>query len=323
MSTTHRHAVETKLGRKLTPAEFGQLKKRVDSESGQDEWDLLASGRGDYEMNVKECALLVRSWEKEAQVDAVLPSAMPLGEVERLRAKAMVAAALATAEPDVPDEELRQGSAMSTRQWRRQYLCDGSVPLDGLGEWIRLQVSPLDKGSTFHLVFPGDDGHVARIPCRKGTLLGDLRYLCDDLAHRYGWALDAATAFVVCEVVSVHPWVRVTVPPAVTRFAERIVLDIDPDTPSEVVAAIYNEQRKAMGRPHRPKAPSTFAILSNWVSRADWQAWDFREWTRLPLREWDELRADMNEDARPLTRATARRGILRAWEYLTGEPFSR
>lgn len=277
----------------MSASELRRLKK-------EPEWSDLEAGL--MPTASADCADLVRSWERMEQAEGAVPAGMPAGERERMRAKALVLASLANEDPVVV-------------QWRTEHLGGKLVPLSSVGEWVRSHQT--GQGSPRQLLAFPDQGQLCRVATSDGSVLRSLLSLSSRLALEYGWTEDTATAFVLSDAVPIPKWVRVTVHETGDVYGARIILDVDPDTPAEVVARLYDEERKAMGRAHRPPAPATFAILSDWVSR------DCPKWTRLPLRRWDGLRASMSNEARPLTRATARRSLLRSWEYLTGEPFSR
>lgn len=295
MSTTeYLELVREALGDELTTDERRQLRAST-------EWEELKAGVLEREVHARDCADLVRSWRLKEEVDAALPAGpLPTGELARLGAKAMLCWTLASEDQEVVG-------------WRSQNLGDEYVALSEVGEWIQARA---DTGRRFGLLaYPGEH-HVHRVKTTAGTELDRLRQLSQRLALEYGWREDTATAFVLCDRVPMPRWVEVdTVEPDSFgdrgRQGVRITMDIDPDTPAEVVAQLYNEQRRKMERAHRPPAQATLDRFEEWLRL------DRPEWSRLPVARWNE------EYGRRDGNRSARRALTRCWTYFTGEAFSR
>lgn len=291
--TTHRDHVDERLGRKMTAAEFRWLAE-------QDEWADLVGGIHDPDTAAQDCADLVRAREVLESVAQQVPDtgAMPAGERERMRAKALVLHRLANARADVVE-------------WRTDH---DLVPVEEVGEWVRSHQGSGKKSPGHQLAFP-DGGHLGRVATSEGSVLRALLTLSSRLVLEYAWTEDTATAFVLSDAVPIPKWVRVTTHQTGDVYGARIILDVDPDTPAEVVARIYSEARadfrSELGRGGRPPEASTFAMFAGWVARG------CGELTKPELRRLHDGQG-MNGDRR-----SARRKLVRCWEYLTGEPFSR
>lgn len=278
-------------GADLSPRERRRLR-------GTYEWADLAAPHGDLEMQAEECAFRVRSWRRLEDVGERLPTGdMPPGEAARLEAKALLCWALANEDPEVDEwrTEHLEGELLAVE--------DGPDRLERLrravGEWVLERAG--DAGRVSGLAFP--DGEVVGwVSTTPGSVLDDLRQLSERLAAEYSWPEDTATAFVLTDAVPMPKWVEVTdhwhYSPA-GRLGRRVILDVDPDTPANVVRDIYNGHRAEHGLAHRPPARATLSRFADWVSSG-----------RIGP---SELVGD----------ESARRSLSRCWRYFTGEPLSR
>ena len=187
MSTVDEHyaQVEEAVGTPLSKGERRRLR-------GTDEWFDLTSAFGDAEMQAEECAYRVRSWRVLEEVEEALPAeTMPAGELDRLRAKALLCWALASEDPEVTE-------------WRSQNLGDDYVALSDVGEWVLSRAG--DVSRVRGLAFPNGE-RVGYVDPRAGTVLDRLKWISKGLASEYGWTEDTATAFVLCDVVPIPKWV--------------------------------------------------------------------------------------------------------------------
>lgn len=262
-----RKKVEALLGRPLTEDEFGHL-----AESW--EWTNLIRGDDlDDRVALQDCVDEVESIPRAAATDDAVTreearASVEVGSMPAGEVRRLRAKALALAA--LASEE------PAYLAWRDEH--PTFLPLAEVDRW------------------EGSEGELA-----------DLQRLCEQLARSYGWDAHQARGFVLTDAVPVPPWVRVTTRRDSHRWRERIALDIDPDTPAEVVTRIYNETRRAMGRSHRPPDASTLDMVADWAGKMCPD--------RLPLRKWSEQYG--------ISQASARRKLWNGWEYLTGERFSR
>ena len=306
-------AVGEVLGRDLSRAEQEKLR-------GTYEWGQLEDGTMPAEVAVADCAAEVRSWGLVDQADAGRES-MPAGEAARMKAKALLCWTLANEDPEVD-------------AWRTEHLGGELLraspeldPLEALEELRRLTRDWVlgragDAGRVRGLAFP-DGEVVGRVSTTRGTVLDDLRQLSERLAGEYAWTEDTATTFVLTDAVPMPKWVQVTDHYSGGRLSRRVVLDVDADTPAEVVAEAYNAHRLEKEREeaerrgenppkrHRQRSKESLAVF------ADWLAHDRPPTNRLPLRRWDE------EQDRHYTRDSALKVLQRCWEHFTDEPLSR
>jgi hypothetical protein len=134
----------------------------------------------------------------------------------------------------------------------RTVVLDGRLlPWDGVEQWLTGQA---ERDRRNH---PGDvnthrvdvlayalegSGRVHMLAVAPGGVLDSLRRLSLQLEKRYGWQPAQGTTFVLAGITPVVPMLRVTQTISVPG-RPRITLDVDPDVPTELVAAAYKRAR--------------------------------------------------------------------------------
>lgn len=282
--------VEAALGSALTASERRRLKTT-------DDWADLEAGRP---AAARDCADVIGMWRAE-HVEAPAAERALMDDTEALRVEALAWARYteASARGDVA-------------AFRAEHLGGVLLDLGDVAGWARSHPGAVHRGGAL-LAFP-DGGSVGRVRTKPGSALAELAGLAELLAGAYWWHVETATAFVLADVVPIPQWVVVRTVESSQRARERIVLDVDPDTPPEAVARAYTAARTEMGerRRHRRPSPDSLRLTRLWfVLGRPQYAHLARRWNR-------DHPEGPHHDHR-----SARRTVVRCVESLTGEPFSR
>jgi hypothetical protein len=137
------------------------------------------------------------------------------------------------------------------------------------------------------------------VPVAGHGVLGRLRRLSERLAQLYGWQPAQATVFVLTGATPVVQMMRGS-RPVFTTNAPRITLTIDPDVPTELVAAAYKRARaELLGSRARPPSAKGAALVAHAAERPGVEV-------RGLWRQWNEGHPDERYDTLPAFRQALR-----------------
>lgn len=283
--------VERELGRSLRTPEMDSLRL-------SQEWDDLISDRygsdaPGLKVGVADCVAFLRERERLEVAEAGAsadPSARSSAEVARIQALSLFRWSIATADQGVTS-------------FRADVLGNELVAVGDVAQWVaarsaeegRGQQVQLEDGrwvSPLKLFHPSLDGTVqTETGVLRGGELDRLRMLTERLVRDHRWQASQATSFVLTDAVPIVSPLRVTTSPG--PGAARIVLDIDPDTPAEAVAAAYGEARRGLHGARRRPSELSLRLTSMWLSHDQPQyGWLARRWNAENSRKVDHRSAN-------------------------------
>ncbi|MFV0315728.1 MAG: hypothetical protein ACK5O2_02050 [Microthrixaceae bacterium] len=253
---------------------------------------------GDYydrDVAVLECANVIRQARSSDLRDRVRASAplMDDAEGERVRAIAHIRHSAAREREDV-------------RSFRSASVGRRLLTTSDAAAWIRKR-EPEEVEMPLRLAYQDRDRFRAvRVSARSE--LGELAVLSEVLSVDYDWPLDAATMFVLTDRIPIPKWVDAGI--GGTIDLPRVELSIDPETPTAVVAKVYEQERAKVKAHRRRRSPDAMRLTSEWLALG-------RPSFAELARKWNE-----RHPGHPYQRRSAQQAVERVWEHLTGEPLS-
>ena len=291
------------LGRRLTAAEVKVLGSSQEWEDlVSDHYGADSSGRA---VGVADCVALLRERQRfetsEAGASAD-PAVQSSAEMARVQALSLYRWSIATADDEV-------------RAFRTQVLGDDLIAIADVGGWVASRAETEGRGeqvrledgrwvSALKLRHPSIDGAVeTETWIRTGGDLDRLRWLCERLVRDHRWQPGQATTFVLTDAVPIVSPLRVTTSEG--SGSSRILLDVDPDTPSDVVAAAYADARAELRGDRRRPSEHSLRLTSMWLSHDQPQfAWLARRWNA--------------ENSRHINHRSANQTVTRTLGWLSG-----
>jgi hypothetical protein len=145
------------------------------------------------------------------------------------------------------------------RAFRERHVGAKLISLDEVAAWIDTR-SKMDEATDTVVLEYVDAAGSGRRPVARGSPAGELRDLALELAARYGWTAEQASAFVLTGLAPRVPLVRSRVRHGpVFAASTRIVLDVDPGVGGLDVWRRYRRMRRAL-RASRFREPDAKAL---------------------------------------------------------------